>query len=182
MTAWAVRQRAGGSWSTRAHAYGKTVRRRITDPRRSGRSRCRTTPRVTRPAEFRANADGGDPWRLLPRATGVRLVIFGYLNANRRIVEFLHALATMPERDCFDVHIAGHHAPRARRCGAAVEFLGLRGQVHLSRVRVRTTTLEDVARGEADLAVNLRYPTMGEASGEPAPYLGARAAEPGHLQ
>lgn len=91
-----------------------------------------------------------------------KLVIFGFLGTNRRIVEFLHALAWLQERDCFEVHLIGtlQHAAEVH---VAVNILGLRGRVffHGYVSDQRLETLLD----EADLAINLRYPSMGEASG-----------------
>ena len=91
-----------------------------------------------------------------------KLVIFGYLNVNRRVVEFLHALATMPERECFEVHILGTLFHR-ETVEAAVQLLHFDGHVtfHGFVPDERLTAVLD----DADLAINLRHPTMGEASG-----------------
>ena len=91
-----------------------------------------------------------------------KLVIFGYLNVNRRIIEFLHALATMPERECFEVHILGTVFHRVA-VEAAVNLLDFADRVTLHGY-VPDARLEEVL-DDADLAINLRYPTMGEASG-----------------
>lgn len=90
-----------------------------------------------------------------------RLILFGYLNVNRRIVEFLTALATMPEREHFEVAVVGsmQHQPEVER---AIENLGLRGQVNLHGYVAEEVLQAELDR--ADLAINLRFPSMGEAS------------------
>ena len=105
--------------------------------------------------------------RLLPGDSSpdgpVRVAIFGYLNVNRRVIEFFHALATMEERERFEVHLFGTLLQRyeddVKRDVAA---LGLGNQVtfhgYVTEERL------DAGLAECDLAVNLRYPTMGEAS------------------
>ncbi len=93
----------------------------------------------------------------------VRVAIFGYLNVNRRVIEFFHALAAMPERACFEVHLYGTLLQRyeddVKRDVAA---LGLREQVRFHGYV--TEEALDAGLGDCDLAVNLRFPTMGEAS------------------
>ncbi len=93
----------------------------------------------------------------------VRVAIFGYLNVNRRVVEFFHALAAMEERERFEVHLFGTLLQRyeddVKRDVAA---LGLREQV-IFHGYVAEEAL-DAGLAGCDLAVNLRYPTMGEAS------------------
>ena len=149
MTAWAVQDALAVVVHT---AYAQQMVQRATD-----------IPVFTIPLPYRPQADPN-------RANAVsfsgerraRLVIFGYLNTNRRIIEFLHALATMSERGCFEVHVLGTLL-HEREVRAAVELLGLRGQVTFYGY-VSDETLETTL-ASADLAINLRYPTMGEASG-----------------
>jgi glycosyltransferase involved in cell wall biosynthesis len=90
-----------------------------------------------------------------------RIVVFGFLGFNRRLPSLLRALASMPERDRFRVDIYGQmddeHEARgliaALGIGHLVEAHGFVPKAELDR---------GIAR--AHLAVNLRYPTMGEAS------------------
>ena len=93
----------------------------------------------------------------------VRVAIFGYLNVNRRVLEFFHALAGMEERACFEVHLYGTLLQRyeddVKRDVAA---LGLQSQVRFHGYV--TEDALDAGLAGCDLAVNLRYPTMGEAS------------------
>lgn len=94
----------------------------------------------------------------------VRLVIFGYLNVNRRVVEFLEALAGLEERACFAVHLFGELWQKYdQEVRATVQRLGLQ-----ERVTVHGYVSEedlDLGLAQSDLAINLRFPTMGEASG-----------------
>ncbi len=109
---------------------------------------------VSPPSDF--DADGS-----FTRSRSVRLVLFGYLNVNRRIVELLTALAAMPERDRFEVQLVGKLENR-HDVETAVKTLGLRERVTLSGY-VPEAELE-AALDRADMAINLRFPTMGEAS------------------
>lgn len=95
----------------------------------------------------------------------IRLVTFGYLSPNRRVVEFLRALAAMDERDLFELHIVGEtgHVGQVEQMRAAVAELGLQAQVMIHGF-VDEAKLDELL-SRADLAVNLRFPSMGEASG-----------------
>ena len=90
-----------------------------------------------------------------------RLVLFGYLNLNRRVIEFLEALSAMDERTLFEVTIIGtvFNLTQVRE---TIEAMGLDSRVafygHVSDEEL------DAALAAADLAINLRHPTMGEAS------------------
>jgi glycosyltransferase involved in cell wall biosynthesis len=90
-----------------------------------------------------------------------RLVVFGYIAYNRRVEALLEALAGMPDPTQFQLDIYGKlddSAPIA----ACIEQFQLQGQVKIHGF-VDDAVL-DRALSEAHLAVNLRYPTMGEAS------------------
>ncbi len=90
-----------------------------------------------------------------------RLIAFGHMGFNRRLEAVLDALAALPERD-FRLDIYGHvpvAAALARRAGD----LGLGAAVTIHGF-VSSEAL-DAALDAADLAINLRFPTMGEASG-----------------
>ena len=96
---------------------------------------------------------GGPPYRL---------IVFGYLALNRRVECLLKALAAMPEKEKLRLDIYGeHHSPNE-----------LRGLINSSGVQSLVTVHGYVSDGElnqalakAHLAINLRYPSMGEASG-----------------
>jgi hypothetical protein len=90
-----------------------------------------------------------------------RLLIFGYLNLNRRVIEFIEALSGMDERTLFEVDIYGTVFNLAQ-VQDAVAFHSLEPRVHFHG-HVSDEEL-DAALARADLAINLRHPTMGEAS------------------
>jgi glycosyltransferase involved in cell wall biosynthesis len=91
-----------------------------------------------------------------------RLIIFGFLDSNRRLESVLRALQAYPRKDNFRLDIFGTiNKPRtfrrlvkALRLASTVIFHGFVSENELEKALL-----------EADLAINLRYPTMGEASG-----------------
>ncbi|MDX6692871.1 MAG: hypothetical protein QOF02_474 [Blastocatellia bacterium] len=92
-----------------------------------------------------------------------RLIIFGYLGRNRRLEETLEALAAYPAREQFRLDIYGQVLIDGRQLRARIRQLGLK-----ALVKVHGYVPEDeldAALARASLAINLRYPTMGEASG-----------------
>jgi glycosyltransferase involved in cell wall biosynthesis len=101
----------------------------------------------------------------LPResrsAPPYRLIIFGYIAHNRRVESVLTALSQLPERSQFQLDIYGKLAS-ADQIQTQIQTLGLEAQVTIHGF-VEDTQL-DRALANADLAINLRYPTMGEAS------------------
>jgi glycosyltransferase involved in cell wall biosynthesis len=111
--------------------------------------------RNNQPDQFRSSADN-------PNGLPYRLIVFGYIDNNRRLGQLLKALADFPEKDCFRLDIYGQLADEKGVRGK-VSRLGLKRIVKL-RGFVPETEL-DAALRSAHLAVNLRYPTMGEASG-----------------
>lgn len=92
----------------------------------------------------------------------IRLVMFGYLNPNRRLCEFLQAWAQSHWRDRFVLDLAGevNDGPQA---DALIAELGLTAQVR-NLGFLPDYQLDDLI-GQAHLVLNLRNPTMGEASG-----------------
>jgi glycosyltransferase involved in cell wall biosynthesis len=90
-----------------------------------------------------------------------RILIFGYINRNRRLVAILEAIAGLQEKNQFRIEICGELWDQPA-IAAAVARLGLAELVFL-----RGHLAEDAvtrAMADADIALNLRYPTMGEAS------------------
>lgn len=91
----------------------------------------------------------------------LRMVVFGYLGPNRRLDALLDAIAAFPDRDRIRLEILGQHRDPAaltghidaRQLGDHVRFRGFVPEAELNE------TLDG-----SHLAVNLRYPTMGEAS------------------
>jgi ubiquinone/menaquinone biosynthesis C-methylase UbiE/glycosyltransferase involved in cell wall biosynthesis len=98
-----------------------------------------------------------------PNAGGppYQLIIFGHISENRRLTSVFQALAAFPERECFRLHVYGElwDHQRLRR---EVEDLALQGVVTLHGF-VSNADLE-AALASSHLAINLRFPTMGEAS------------------
>ncbi len=90
-----------------------------------------------------------------------RLILFGFLSSNRGVDTILRVLAESSVRGWFTLDIYGaHHDPDA--LASQIQRLGLAG-------RVRTpgfVAVEELAQAldEADLVLNLRNPTVGEAS------------------
>jgi glycosyltransferase involved in cell wall biosynthesis len=97
-----------------------------------------------------------------PREDGlIRLLLFGYMGPNRRIPSVLAALARSPHRARLRIEVIGTiWAPE--RIAAMVRDLGLDENVTLHGF-VPEAALDE-ALASADLSINLRNPTMGEAS------------------
>lgn len=114
------------------------------------------------PVVYQALAfNAAPPGPLPPRQPPYRLILFGHMNYNRRIESILQALATLPERSRFQLDIYGRldHQAEVEGC---IQDWGLNQQVTMHGF-VADEVL-DRALAEAHLAINLRYPTMGEAS------------------
>ena len=118
-------------------------------------------PMVDLPLPYAAPAT--QPERPRRSATDpIRLVMFGFMAANRRASEFLHSWNQSDCRDRFELHLAGELSDRPRFDAAAAQ-LGLTDRI------VHHGFLPDAALDalitSATLALNLRNPSMGEASG-----------------
>jgi glycosyltransferase involved in cell wall biosynthesis len=90
-----------------------------------------------------------------------RLVIFGYIGHNRRVQAVLQALSELPTKAQFQLDIYG----------SVDDERALQQQIEQYKVKSIVTvhgfvedTVLDRALANAHLAINLRYPTMGEAS------------------
>lgn len=96
-----------------------------------------------------------------PERPPYHLIIFGHISDNRRLASVLRALAGLPERERFRLDVYGelwdHQGVRRN-----IEELGLQDVVALHGF-VPAEDLE-AALASAHLAINLRFPTMGEAS------------------
>ena len=95
-----------------------------------------------------------------PEGTTLRLVVFGFLGPNRRLPALLDVIADLPDQDLtLDIYGVLDN-PAA--VDAQLAALGLAGRVRhhgfVSGQEIRA------ALARADLALNLRYPSMGEAS------------------
>ncbi len=107
------------------------------------------------------------PYRAAPRAqqrekcAPFRIVTFGYIGPNRQIDVLLRALHAYERREQFRLDIYGEFW-RGNRIPELIAELGLDSIVKLHGF-VSTETLND-ALDNASLGVNLRWPSMGEAS------------------
>jgi glycosyltransferase involved in cell wall biosynthesis len=90
------------------------------------------------------------------------LIAFGYMGSNRRIDAVLQALNRFPDREKFRLSIYGK-LDNEGHIRSLVSSLGL---INIVRIHGFVPEKElELALSQAHLAVNLRYPTMGEASG-----------------
>ena len=91
-----------------------------------------------------------------------RISLFGFLGPNRRLPVLLRALANFAQRDRFQMDIYGT-IDGAEKIQQLICRLGLSDQVTMHGF-VRQDELDEALR-RTDLVVNLRNPSMGEASG-----------------
>jgi glycosyltransferase involved in cell wall biosynthesis len=105
-------------------------------------------------AKSRSNTGDGPPFRL---------IVFGYLGRNRRLSSILKALAGLPERKQFRLDIFGSILNDEEKIRAEIRELKLSGIVTIHGF-VPEKKL-DAALSASHLAINLRNPTVGEASG-----------------
>jgi glycosyltransferase involved in cell wall biosynthesis len=103
-----------------------------------------------------------DPPRAPDAAKPYRLAVFGFLGPNRKLPLLLRALATFPERGRFRLDIYGTMDVQ-EKMEELVCRLGLSETVTLHGFK--TASDLDVALRQTDLVVNMRDPSMGEASG-----------------
>lgn len=90
-----------------------------------------------------------------------QLIIFGYISTNRRLDSVFEALAGLPEKDLFHLNIYGEIWDHDY-INSQIQKLGLN---HLVTVHGFVEEVElDKALSNSHLAINLRFPTMGEAS------------------
>ncbi|TRU96459.1 MAG: glycosyltransferase family 1 protein [Microcystis wesenbergii Mw_QC_S_20081001_S30D] len=91
-----------------------------------------------------------------------QLIIFGYIGVNRCLELVLDSLASFPQKQAFRLDIYGE-VWDSNYLLQKINSLNLNNLVTLHGF-VTEAKLE-TALANADLAINLRYPTMGEASG-----------------
>jgi glycosyltransferase involved in cell wall biosynthesis len=112
-------------------------------------------------ASSHAAQDWSRPVTASPDSVPYRLIVFGYLDSNRGLDVLLQALAEFPARDRFRLDIYGELRD-SERVQSWISSPRLEGLVTVHGF-VPVPEL-DTALSRAHLAVNLRYPTMGEAS------------------
>ena len=121
-----------------------------------------SVPVVNAPLPFRARLAGRERNGNTRGGSPCRLVMFGHLGTNRRIDKVLLALSEMPEREQFRLHVYGSTK------GCKLDITSECSRLNLRHVHVHGFVPEDElerALKSSDLGINLRYPTMGEASG-----------------
>lgn len=91
-----------------------------------------------------------------------KLIVFGHIDSNRRLESLLEALATLPEKNNFYLDIYGE-LWNDRHIQGKINNLKLDKLVKIHGF-VKEKVLHS-ALNNAHLAINLRYPSMGEASG-----------------
>jgi len=97
-----------------------------------------------------------------PAAPPYRLIMFGYMGRNRRLDAVLEALGNLTEHDAFRLDIFGEIAD-GRSLRRRIAKLGLGDLVQLHGYTPETELNKMLQ--QSHIAINLRYPTMGEASG-----------------
>jgi glycosyltransferase involved in cell wall biosynthesis len=103
-----------------------------------------------------------DPPRGRDATEPYRLAVFGFLGPNRKLPLLLRALATFPERGRFRLDIFGTMDGQ-EKMEELVCRLGLSETVTLHGFK--TAGELDTALRQTDLVINMRDPSMGEASG-----------------
>jgi glycosyltransferase involved in cell wall biosynthesis len=103
-----------------------------------------------------------DPPRAREATEPYRLTVFGFLGPNRKLPLLLRALATFPEPGRFRLDIFGTMEGQ-EKMEELVCRLGLSDTVRLHGFK--TARELDAALRQTDLVVNMRDPSMGEASG-----------------
>jgi glycosyltransferase involved in cell wall biosynthesis len=96
-----------------------------------------------------------------PSENPYRLIIFGHMGRNRRLNAVLEALAQVPERNRFRLDIYGE-MDDAKALRSEIHKWNLKEMVSVHGYAPESEL--DQALDAASLAINLRYPTMGEAS------------------
>jgi glycosyltransferase involved in cell wall biosynthesis len=98
-----------------------------------------------------------------PAGPPYRLIVFGYIGRNRRLEAVLDALAELPERAQFHLDVYGEILDEEDKLRALIRTYDLKKQVTFHGFSAEAKLDEALSR--AHLAINLRNPTMGEASG-----------------
>lgn len=96
-------------------------------------------------------------------ASTYRLIVFGYIGRSRRLESILRALANSEYKKRYRLDVFGSVLNDEKQLGGLVGSLGLDKQVMFHGYQAEVEL--DKALSQSHLALNLRYPTMGEASG-----------------
>lgn len=93
----------------------------------------------------------------------IRLIVFGYIGRNRRLNSVLKALAGLAEKERFRLDVFGSILNDEKELRRQIAAMNLKHQVELHGFT--SEAVLDEALTHCHLAINLRFPTMGEASG-----------------
>jgi glycosyltransferase involved in cell wall biosynthesis len=113
------------------------------------------------PAEIQARTDSQGP---------LRFVFCGHVGPNRRLIEFLEAWSHLPEPGVVSLDLFGNISS-SRQLSQYAEHYGVAEYVRFNGY-VGDAELDEALQG-ADFAINLRWPTMGEASASQLRYWSA---------
>ena len=103
----------------------------------------------------------GEPTMLRSIEPPYNLILFGHLGRNRRLDSVLQALSGLPQRDRFRLDVYGE-SDNPKKLRQRIRELNLTETVTLHSYAEEDRL--DQALMKAHIAINLRYPTMGEAS------------------
>ena len=98
-----------------------------------------------------------------PGSAPYRLIVCGYLGKNRRLASILKALAGMPERGQFILDVYGPILDDDDSLQRQIKTLELTDVVKVHGIASEEKL--EAAFASSHLAINLRFPTVGEASG-----------------
>jgi glycosyltransferase involved in cell wall biosynthesis len=124
-------------------------------------ARKKSWPLAYAPLPFPSRTEGNAKQQR--RDDRIRLILFGYIGRNRRLNSVLRAIAESEERNRFKLDIYGSILDDEKKLRGQLSSLGLHDQVTLHGFTAEDRL--DRALNDSDLAINLRYPSMGEASG-----------------
>lgn len=123
------------------------------------------SPVMLAPLPFAAGPTSSHVQNLANKLAGppYRLIVFGYIGRSRRLSSVLKALAALPEPGKFHLDVYGDILDGEDELRNQIRTLDLKERVTIHGFA--TEAKLDEALSRAHLAINLRYPTMGEASG-----------------
>jgi glycosyltransferase involved in cell wall biosynthesis len=119
------------------------------------------------------NLPSAPPAEIQPRTGGhgpLRFVFCGHVGPNRRLIEFLEAWSHLPEPGLLSLDLFGN-ITSSRQLSQYAEHYGVAQYIRFNGY-VSDAELDEALQS-ADFAINLRWPTMGEASASQLRYWSA---------
>ncbi len=114
--------------------------------------------------------EAGEPARSAARPGPLRFVFCGHVGPNRRLIQFMEAWGQLPTPAAITLDLFGNISS-SRQLLQYAEHFGVADHIRL-RGYVSDAELDE-ALHSADFAINLRWPTMGEASASQLRYWSA---------